>query len=79
MPGPKYPTHNPAPSPAQVLLTEKDAAARLSLSTRTLQLWRRTGEGPSFIKMGAAVRYRPADVDAFLESSVRRSTSDQAA
>ena len=29
-----------------------------------------------FIKIGRSVRYRPADVEAFIEASVRKSTSD---
>ena len=45
-----------------VFMTEKQAARLLSLSHRTLQAWRRTGLGPSFIKFGRAIRYRRQDV-----------------
>ena len=38
---------------------------------------RLTGDGPPFVKVGArAVAYRKADLDAWLQARVRRSTSD---
>jgi len=46
-------------------LTEKQAARLLSISHRTLQAWRRTGLGPSFIKLGRAVRYQQQDLVAW--------------
>lgn len=51
------------------LLTEQDAALALSLSVRTLQAWRVRGGGPLFVRLGRAVRYRPADLDAWLDAS----------
>jgi DNA-binding transcriptional MerR regulator len=45
-----------------VLMNEKQAARLLSISFRTLQAWRRIGVGPSFIKLGRAVRYRRQDL-----------------
>lgn len=59
------------------LLTEKQAADKLALSQRTLQAWRRTGEGPPFVKLGGtAVRYVDSDLDAWIDEQIRRSTSD---
>jgi hypothetical protein len=29
--------------------------------------WRLTGKGPKWLKLGSAVRYRPEDVQAYLE------------
>jgi excisionase family DNA binding protein len=52
-------------------LTEKQAARLLSMSHRTLQAWRRTGIGPSFIKLGRAVRYRRDDVIAWANANRR--------
>jgi Helix-turn-helix domain len=46
------------------------------IPTRTLERWRQTGEGPRFIRLGRQVRYRQSDLDAWLESRVRSSTSD---
>lgn len=58
------------------LLTEREASDRLGLSVRTLQKWRLLGRGPGFLKLGQAVRYDPAELDAFVQSARRRSTSD---
>jgi predicted DNA-binding transcriptional regulator AlpA len=49
------------------LLNERDAAALLGVSVRSLQAWRQRGEGPVYVKLGRLVRYRPADLDAFPE------------
>jgi len=53
------------------LLTEKQAARLLSISFRTLQAWRRIGTGPSFIKLGRAVRYRQQDLVEWTEGHRR--------
>ena len=60
----------------QQLLTEQEAAQHLSLAVKTLQRWRWAGKGPQFVKIGAAVRYEVADLDAFIAAGRRRSTSD---
>jgi predicted DNA-binding transcriptional regulator AlpA len=47
-------------------LTEKDLATRWSVTTRTLQGWRKTGAGPKFIRIGErSIFYRAADVEAY--------------
>ena len=58
------------------LLTTKQAAESLSLSMTTLEKYRVYGGGPRFLHLGRAVRYRVSDLDAWLESRVRTSTSD---
>ena len=58
------------------LLTEREAARRLALSVKTLRRWRWSGDGPSFIKIGRAVRYDPLELSAYIERGIRRSTSD---
>ena len=51
------------------LLTEAEAAAYLSVEPQTLCAWRCTRRyNLPFIKVGRLVRYRPEDVEAFLES-----------
>lgn len=53
----------------QALLTDKEAAAYLNLSTSTLAVWRCTKRQEiPFVKLGRAVRYRQADLDAWLQS-----------
>lgn len=49
-------------------LTTKEAAQRLKLSTRTLENYRRAGDGPAFIAYGRAIRYDAQDIDAWAES-----------
>src|ERR1700756_5761562 len=58
------------------LLTTGQAAQRLGLSLSTLSKWRLTGEGPTFLKLGASVRYDQEALDAFAAKCVRRSTSE---
>ena len=58
------------------LLNESAAATLLGLSVKTLRRWRWAGKPPRFIKIGAAVRYDPADLTAFIEAGRRQSTSD---
>ena len=59
------------------LLTETEAAAYLSYRPRTLASWRRTGHGPRFVAVSkTSVRYRKSDLDTWIKSKVRRSTSD---
>lgn len=55
---------------------ERQVAAILAVSTRTLQAWRLRGEGPPFVRLKSAVRYDLAVLDAWIESNTRQSTSD---
>ena len=59
------------------LLTPKEAAAVLGLSTGTLQNWRIAGKGPRFLKYThrGMVRYPEGDLRAWVESNTRQSTS----
>src|SRR5262245_27731515 len=51
------------------LIDELALANRLGVSRSTLQSWRYSGRGPRFIKLGRMVRYRVADVDAYLNAN----------
>lgn len=51
--------------PAKRTLTDVDVAARLGVSRFTVRSWRIKSQGPRFMKMGRAVRYRPQDVDEY--------------
>lgn len=48
------------------LLTAKQAARYLSISTKWLANQRWQGTGPRFLKVGGAVRYRQSDLDSYL-------------
>jgi predicted DNA-binding transcriptional regulator AlpA len=53
---------------SESLLDERDVADRLNVSVATVRRWRLFKTGPKFLKIGAAVRYRPEDLAAFLDS-----------
>jgi hypothetical protein len=52
------------------------AAHILGVSPRTLEGKRVSGGGPPFVKIGGAVRYRLASLEAYLQQQERASTSD---
>lgn len=56
------------------LLTAAELAAKLHKTTASLAQWRYKGVGPKFIKIGGGVRYRVADVEAWLEDQTRSQT-----
>ena len=58
-------------SSAAKLLDEHSAAEMLSLKVNTLRRWRWSGTGPAFVKIGAAVRYEPSAMQAFIEQCRR--------
>jgi hypothetical protein len=62
--------------PSNRLLNERQASDFLCLKVSTLRRWRWSGCGPEFVKIGAAVRYDPAVLRAFIAAGRRRSTSD---
>jgi DNA-binding transcriptional MerR regulator len=60
----------------QGLIDTERAAKRLGLHPQTLRQFRSAGGGPPFVKIGAAVRYDPADLQEFIAARKRRSTSE---
>ena len=54
----------------QSLLTDFEAAFHLSLATGTLRNLRSQGRGPRFVRLGRAVRYRPEDLDEWIEGNL---------
>ena len=63
----------------RTLLTQKEVAHWLGVSERTLERYRVIGTGPQFVRLDRLVRYRLSDIEEWIESSIRRSTSDPAA
>lgn len=53
---------------SQGLLSERQVARITGMSVATVRRWRLLGQGPKYLKLNAAVRYRPEDVAAWLES-----------
>lgn len=61
---------------AQLYLTQAEAADVLRLSQRTLERHRIAGTGPRFIKAGARVLYREADLHEWTEGRTFLSTAE---
>ena len=61
-----------------VVLDERSTAAKCLMSVRTLQRMRVEGTGPQFLKIGRLVRYREDDIEAWLDTLRRQSTSQAA-
>jgi len=58
------------------LLTERDVNAEYKLALGQLRAWRCKGGGPIYCKIGRSVRYLRGDVEDFISSRRRKSTSD---
>lgn len=58
------------------MVRTEQAAQILDVKKSTLEAWRCRGGGPPFIKYGRAIRYRETDLQAFIESRVRRNSSE---
>lgn len=59
------------------LLEPHTVGDALKVSLGTLRLWRATGRGPAFVKVGRQVRYRPSAVEAWL-AAAEQPTGEQA-
>ena len=64
------------PAPPRLLRTE-EAARWLGLSGRTLEKHRCCGTGPAYRKLGGRVVYVLADLEAWVDQGVRRSTAQR--
>lgn len=58
------------------LLTSRDAAKMLNMSVYWMERKRWLGDGPKYLKVGRAVRYRLSDLEEYLSDRGRNSTSD---
>ena len=62
------------------LMTEREVAALLGISVRTVQDWRQSGDGPPFLKLTkrkrGAVRYDPRDVQEYVRERRFRKTEE---
>jgi predicted DNA-binding transcriptional regulator AlpA len=58
----------PVNNTLETLLNEHDVARVTGLSVASVRRWRLLRQGPTFIKIGAAVRYRPEDISTWLQS-----------
>jgi predicted DNA-binding transcriptional regulator AlpA len=58
------------------VITATAAAKFVGLSESTLAKLRLNGNGPTYCKLGRRVVYRPADLEAWLQSRTARDTTD---
>jgi predicted DNA-binding transcriptional regulator AlpA len=65
-------------SPSSPRLSTEQAASYTGLSASTLSKLRVFGGGPRYLKLGRRVAYDVADLDTWLASKRRSSTSDKA-
>lgn len=65
------------PSWCERLLTPKEAANFLRLSSSWLAKARMRGDGPPYLKLGRAIRYRESALVQWMKSRVRLSTSER--
>lgn len=61
---------------ANDLLSTWEAAKYLRTARQTLSRWRVEGFGPPWVRWSRGVFYRKDQLDLFIESHTRRSTSD---
>jgi excisionase family DNA binding protein len=65
------------PSPRRRMLRTREAATYTGLAKSTLEKLRVRGGGCPYIRVGRVVVYDPTDLDAWLASHRRTSTSDK--
>ena len=62
--------------PRETLLTARETARYLRCSLRTLDRERADGRGCPFVRIGGRIRYRRADVEAFVKAHLRGHASE---
>lgn len=58
-------------------LSAKMAAKYLGKHPRTLRRWRGIGDGPSFTRIGASIRYSIAELDRYIQAQTMAPTPRQ--
>lgn len=59
------------------LMTADDLSAQTGIPERTLAQWRYQKRGPTYLKLEGHVRYRRADVDAWLKANTQVTASSR--
>ena len=63
---------------SNMMFDTRGASEYCGLSKPTMERFRISGDGPIYMKLGKAVRYRKADLDAWLDRCATRSTHQAA-
>jgi len=61
------------------MFNSRQAAAYLGCSESVLRLWRSQGQGPRYFRAGKLIRYRRADLDAWIEARLCEPASAEVA
>ena len=67
---------NIAPKLLADFLSQEEAAAELKVCKRTLDRWRRLGEGPPITRLGRRILYRRSSSQAWLRARERQEHRD---
>lgn len=59
------------------LLRETQVAEILAVSLSTVRAWRAKGNGPPFIKLGRAVRYRPEHLASWIDEQQQHGSTSE--
>lgn len=73
---PATPTNPTSTTLTSPVLTTRQAAEYLNVKESTLEQQRWQGKGPRFVKLSRSVRYRLADLEAYLEERTFNSTTE---
>jgi excisionase family DNA binding protein len=65
---PRRAAESPQQRSAERLMTVDDLAAMCGVPKATVYKWRSTGEGPPGLRLGKHLRFRPRDVEQWLET-----------
>ena len=51
------------------LVNEYQAAEQLCIAVQTLRNWRHMRRGPAYLKISRSVRYKPEDLEAYMDAN----------
>jgi hypothetical protein len=54
------------------LLREDEAAKELNVRPQTMSAWRYRGTGPSYVRVGKLIFYKPSQIREYIDASVVR-------
>ena len=69
--------HDPLYTPERLSERLRDDSQSKGPSPRTLEKWRKDGDGPPYIKVGHFVRYRESAVQRWLDQQTRTHTKQE--
>lgn len=61
----------PQRPPGWTMLPPEQAAEYLGIEAGTMRVWRNSGKGPRYIKVGGSVRYRVDALERFIKAQTR--------